>query len=108
MSRFRQRDLRELTVRRRISIQEPDGTIGEGWAAQGHVIKAKLQPAGGRLMAEMYGKRLAYMLTLYVVVDADLQESDGVCVNTSDEPDYQVVALRRWSDHLVADLERVR
>ncbi len=108
MPRLRQRDLRELIVVRRISIQEPDGTTSEGWAAQGHTIKAKVQPWGGRLMAEMYGQRLAYMLMLYAAAEADIQESDGVCINTSGQPDYQVVAVRRWNGHLVADLERVR
>lgn len=106
--RLRQRDLCDLTVMPRKPEQAPDGTTYETWEQPGRTIKASIQPAGGRLMAEMYGQRLANMLTLYAERGVVLKESDGVCVRTDGAPDYRVVAVRAWSGHLVADLERVK
>jgi hypothetical protein len=109
MGRLRQRDLKQYTVKRPISMKDPDGTTYTDWALQGHIIKANIKPAGGKLMAEMYGERLAYMLSAYAEIGTDIKESDGICVFVSSdkEPDYRVVAVRPWS-HMVLDLEKVK
>jgi hypothetical protein len=110
MGRLRQRDLKPYTVKRRIPMKDQDGTEFEDWESAGHVVKANIRPAGGRLMAEMYGERLAYMLTAYVESGTDIKESDGVCVYVSPEsnPDYRVVAAPPWSSHSVISLEAIR
>lgn len=106
--RLRQRNLREVTVLPRVSTSQPDGTTFATWQTPGRIIRANIQPAGGRLMAEMYGQRLANMLTLYAELGTQLSVTDGVCVEGAEEPNYQVVAVRQWGSHLVADLERVK
>lgn len=107
--RLRQRDLKPYTVKPCISLQEPDGTTSASWDSDSHVIKANIQPAGGKLMAEMYGERLAYMLTAYVESGTIISETDGVCVYVSaaSDPDYRVVAAPPWSSHSVITLEKV-
>lgn len=106
--RLRQRDLKEYTVKRRTTIKESDGTTYEDWS-DGHTIRANIQPAGGKLMAEMYGEKLAYMLTAFVEPGTDLKETDGVCVYVSsdEKPDYKVVASPPWSSHSVISLEAI-
>ena len=108
--RLRQRDLKPYVIKERIPMEEPDGTTYEGWKEEGHIIQANIQPAGGRLMAEMYGERLAYMLTAYVENGTNLKETDGVCVYVSpdNDPDYKVVAAPPWSAHSVISLEAIR
>ena len=58
-------------------------------------------------MAEMYGDRLAYMLTFFILAGEPVEEGAGACVHQV-EPDYRVVAIRRWSDHWVVDLGAIR
>lgn len=105
--RLRQRDLLELVLRPRITVKEPDGTTSEGWGTP-EMIKGNVQPAGGRMMAELYGQRLAYMKVMYVELGTAIPEGAGVCLAAEDEPDYRVVAVRPWSGVTVADLEKVK
>lgn len=107
--RLRQRDLKPYTVKTRVVEKEPDGTTSEGWNPSGSLIHANIRPAGGKVMADMYGERLAYMLSAYAEPDTVIQESDGVCVFVAADnlPDYKVVAVRRWS-HTVIDLEAIK
>jgi hypothetical protein len=91
-------------------MKEQDGTEFEEWEPIGHIVNANIKPAGGKLMVEMYGERLAYMLVAYVESDTDLKESDGVCVYVPPDsnPDYKVVAAPPWSSHSVISLEAIR
>lgn len=105
--RLRQRDIKTYTVKKYGTFKEPDGTKYTGYEQIGREIKAKIQPAGGKMLSEIYGLRLAYMLTMYCENGTELSENDGVCVY-SNEPDYKIVAIRPWGTHIVADLEKVK
>lgn len=106
--RLRKRDLKPYKYYRRETVKEADGTTYTDWVEQG-ILEANIQPAGGKLMAEMYGERLAYMLTAYMLPNENISESDGVCiyVDSETDPDYKVVAIRDWESHKVVDLERI-
>lgn len=126
--RLRQRDKRLIVIRARVPMQEPDGTTSEGdWASEdltwdgtqtawedtgipweGWRFFGSVQPAGGRVMAEMYGDRLRYMVTAYVEGAPPIKERSGAWIGipeSTPEPNYKVVAVRRWSGHTAIDLE---
>jgi len=107
--RLRQRDLKTYTVKPRVPVKENDGTTSTGWG-ESRTIKANVQPAGGKMMSEIYGERLAYMATAYTETTSEIHESDGLCIFVTSEmdPDYIVVAIRRWNTHTVFDLEKVK
>lgn len=105
--RLRERDKKSVVFKARITIKEPDATTYEDWDPIGVTIRGNVLPAGGRVMAEMYGERLAYMLTMYVETPVIIPESSFACVYTT-EPDYKVIAVRPWNGHKVIDLEKVR
>lgn len=108
--RLRQRDMRSVTFRARVPLKDEDGTSYQGWGPDAIIVRGNVQPAGGRVMAEQYGERLGYMLTMYAESSDGVQESAGAWVYVpadAEEPDYQVVAIRPW-DHNVIDLEKVR
>lgn len=105
--RLRQRDLRAIVFRPRVTVKEPDGTTSEDWGNPESIL-GHIQPAGGKLMAEMYGQRLAYMRVMYVEPGTQVPEGAGVCLDTVDEPDYRVVAVRPWSGVAIVDLEKVK
>lgn len=108
--RLRQRDLKPYTVKKHGTFKDMDGTKYTGYEKEGREIKANIQPAGGKMLSEIYGLRLAYMLTMYCQLDTEMKENDGVCVYVDkyQDPDYKIVAIRKWNTHLVADLEKVK
>lgn len=105
--RLRQRDKRAVMIRQRITITEPDATTYEDWGDP-VTVYGNVQPAGGRVMAEMYGECMGYMLTMYVEGKPSISEGAGACIYSNDIPDYKVVAVRPWGAHTVVDLEKVR
>lgn len=117
--RLRQRDLKSYTVKKHGAFKEVDGTKYTGYEHTGQTVKAKIHPAGGKMLSEIYGVRLANMQTM-LMEDAELtreldmefnsqKQQYGVCVyrNKDQEPDYKIVAIRPWDGHIVADLERI-
>lgn len=108
--RLRERDKRPVTFRARVPLKDDDGTTYEGWSPDGVTVRGHVSPAGGRVLAEQYGERLSYMLTMLVEGPQPVLESSGAWVYVSpdaDEPDYKVVSVQVW-DHTVMLLEKVR
>lgn len=106
--RLRQRDLKPYTFYERQTVSETDGTTYDGWGSVG-IVYANVQPAGGKLLVEMYGARLAYMKVAYLEDVSSAKEGDGVYIDNpiDTEPDYKIVAIRPWGNHFVMDLEKM-
>jgi|HigsolmetaGSP11D_1036233.scaffolds.fasta_scaffold15220_3 hypothetical protein len=107
--RLIKRDQRLVTFRERKTLKEPDGTTYEGWDPNGIAVKANVQPASGRVMAEQYGERLGYILVAYMEGHPDIKESSGAWVyvpSDAEKPDYRVVAVRKWR-HTVVEMEKM-
>ena len=107
--RQNKRWLKTVYLKRYITIKDNEGAIYTDYDSTPIEIKANIQPAGGRVMAEIYGERLAYMFTMYYDGQLELKEKDGVCVYVGPncKPDYKIVAIRNWNNHKVIDLEKV-
>lgn len=103
--RLRRRDQQTVNFFPRVSGKQDDGTTYTEWSETLIPISGSLQPAGGKVMSEIYGQRLTYMLTLYISAGEPVEEGMGACIYT-DIPDYKVVAVRRWQDHWIVDLEK--
>lgn len=106
--RLIKKDQRTVYLKRRMAMQDPDGTSYEGYS-EPISLRVSIQPAGGKLMAEMYGERLAYMLTMRHEGPEAITEGDGLCIDVGPAaaPDYKVVAVQPW-DIRVYTLEKVR
>lgn len=85
-----------------------EGARIQGFSKTPIEMQAIIWPANGRVQAEMYGKRLAYMMNMLCVLGVDIKESDGIAVFSDDKPDYKVISIKRWSEHLQIELEAVR
>ena len=68
--------------------------------------EAIIWPAGGKVQAELYGLRLAYMLNMNYYGSLDIKENDGICIN-SDDPDYKVVSIREYPRFRLLELEMI-
>lgn len=85
---------------------DDEGGIYEGYSTTPKEVEAYIYPAGGRVQAEMYGLRLAYMLNMLVNLPCDIKEGDGVCVKGV-AVDYKVVSVQQYTEHAQLVLERV-
>lgn len=85
-----------------------EGARIEAYADTPLEIKAEIWSANGTVQAEIYGSRLAYMMNMLCNKDVDIDEKDGISVYTSDKPDYKVISIKRWSNHLQIELEAIR
>lgn len=105
--RLRQRDLKTYYLRKRKTKTDVEGLKYSDYDTAVE-IKAKIQPAGGKVMAEMYGERLNYIKTMYYDGSLEIKENDGICVyvGPAEGPDYKVVGIAPW-DHNVITLEKV-
>lgn len=72
-------------------------------------IKAIIWPAGGRVQAEMYGERLAYIKNMEYGGLETMTEGDGICVFTAPEapPDYKIISIKREYEPKLMELERM-
>ena len=73
----------------------------------GTAIRAVIQPASSKILAEMYGERINKMKLLLYDGPETLKEGMGLCVDVAgDQPcDYRIISAEAWSGHQKAILE---
>lgn len=71
-------------------------------------IRATIWPAGGRVQAEMYGEKLAYMKNMAYEGKEEMREGDGICVfaGPEEQPDYKIVSIKPEYSPKMIELER--
>lgn len=55
-------------------------------------IKAQIWTKLDELKIKMYGERASSILNMLYDGEIDIQKGDGICVNSTDKPDYKVIA----------------
>ena len=70
-------------------------------------IEAIIWPAGGKVQAQMYGEKLAYIKSMEYAGPETLKEGDGICVFVGPEakPDYKIISIKREYNPQVVELE---
>lgn len=89
------------------TLVDDEGGRYEGYSKEAVDILAEIYPATGRTQSEIYGTRLNYMLNMIVDKNVDVKERDGLAVY-SEQVDYKVVSIKRWTHHLFVELEAIR
>lgn len=108
---MRKNSLKTYYLKKRKVLKNSEGSSYEGYGDP-FAFQADISPAQGRVQAEIYGQRLAYMLNMVCEI-IPIQEGDGVCVYVDAEkcPDYRVVSINRYDknyhSYLVCELERI-
>lgn len=107
--RLRERDKKTVYLRRRSTTQNEhlDTVVSWGPAIE---LRAAHQPAGGTLVAQVYGERVRGMRTLFYDGPVAIVESDGFClyVAPTAAPDYRVAGPpQAWEGHTVIQAEYV-
>ena len=105
--RLIERDKRTLFLRRRGTTTDAYGEPVPEWG-EPVTIRAVCQPAAGALDAQIYGKRVQAMYTLFFDGLEAVRAGDGLCIHVtaSAHPDYRVTAVQGW-DHQRVDAELI-
>ena len=92
--RMRRNLKKDYTLKRRLVERNSEGGTVESWGNP-VTIRATIWQASGRLFAEMYGERLAYMRNMEYEGAETISENDGICVFVSSDqkPDYRVISV---------------
>ena len=96
----------------RTSEKDSEGGTYESFATTGTPFRGEQWPAGGQVQAEMYGEKLAYMRNVkikgnytkvevngvinYVFDGFSVCELDGIGIEKTDEPDYQIISIKPY------------
>ena len=70
-------------------------------------IYAEIWPASGKVQAEMYGLKLAYIMNMITDKRNILNENDGVDILGSNHADHKVISKKVYTQHVVYELERI-
>lgn len=92
--RMRRNLKKDYTLKRRTTSRTLEGGSIESWNNP-VTIQATIWQASGRIQAEMYGERLAYMRNMEYEGAETISENDGICVFVSadETPDYRVISV---------------
>lgn len=98
LMRMRRNLKKEYVLKHRITGRDAEGGSVVSWG-EPITIQATIWQASGRIQAEMYGERLAYMRNMEYEGTETIHETDGICVfvSANQKPDYQVVSVN--ADH---------
>lgn len=99
--RLSRKNLKKYPVKVKTVTEDEEANKVISYEPAGEIV-ANIQPMSGKVQAEIYGIKLAYMLTCYT--QDELTEQNAVEV---DNTDYKVVRVAKWSKHYRMDLERV-
>ena len=91
--------------RRQVSKDKEGGSIVTyGDAVE---IKATIWPAGGKVQAQRYGEKLAYIKNMEYAGNENMQEGDGICVfvGPDADPDYKIISIKPEYNPKLMELE---
>ncbi len=106
--RMRKSQKKAHNMRRRVIKKNSEGGDVEAYA-EAIEIEATIWQASGKVQAEMYGERLAYMKNMEYEGAETITEGDGICVNVpgDEDPDYKVTSKNADHSPIIFLLERI-
>lgn len=110
--RLLQRDLKTVYLKKRTIVRDEEGNKETAYEDNPVSLEMAVQSAGGTVSVQMYGERLPYIKSCKYQGDEIIQgqnEKDGIClyVDKDDEPDYEIIAIQPFSEHVNVTLEKL-
>lgn len=110
--RLIQRDLSTVYLKKRIISYDDFGDEEITYSEDATELKMLVQSSGGRVDAQIYGARLPYIKSCKYqgdILKPVQNELDGICVyvDKTQKPDYKIINIQPFTDHLNITLERL-
>lgn len=110
--RLKESDLITVYLKESMNTQDEEGYSISGWGDP-QPIRMNVQPAGGTVNAQLYGKDIKYIKTCKYqgnLISEGHGEGFGIClkVPSSSDPDYKITAIQEFSTHKSVTLERIK
>lgn len=110
--RLRKKGLMTVYLKKHGTFKDEYKNSYTGYAKEYKPLKMNVQAAGGTLNAQIYGEKLAYMKAGKYQGSELIEgqnEKDGLCiyVKPTEEPDYKIISIQTFSDHINLMLERL-
>lgn len=68
--------------------------------------EAIIWPAGGKLQSQMYGLRVNSIINMNYYGNLSIKENDGLCIDSTGNPDYKVISVRKYTKFLFIEAEK--
>lgn len=105
--RLKRKRLKPYLLREAVVTTSDEGIKKATYSDTATEIKAEIWPASGRVQAEIYGQRLAYILNCLVDRETPVREGDGFCID-SEKVTHKVISIKRYTNHQLLELEQCR
>lgn len=110
--RLRQRDLQTVYLKKRVTIRNEEGDKETVYSENAIELEMNVQSAGGSVSAQIYGEKLPYIKSCKYQgnqIKSGKNEKDGIClyVEPDEEPDYEIIAIQPYSEHINVTLEKL-
>ncbi|WP_079395132.1 hypothetical protein [Streptococcus suis] len=105
--RLKRNRLKPYLIRKAVIVTSDEGIKKTTYSDVATEIQAEIWPASGRLQAEIYGQRVAYILNCLVDRETLVSEGDGFCIN-SDKVTHKIISIKQYTNHQVLELEQCR
>lgn len=100
--------MKQYHLRKRVVSKDSEGSPVVSYEAAVE-ITATIWQASGKVQAQMYGERLAYIKNMEYAGPETMQEGDGICVNVAGDadPDYKIISINVDHSPKRMELERI-
>ena len=87
--------------------KDSEGVVNTSYDIKDKKILAEIWPANGKVQAEMYGLKLAYMMNMITDRKNEISEDTGIDVLGNGKADHRVISKKVYTNHISYELERI-
>lgn len=104
---MRKNKMKKYQTYKKTSEKDSEGVPNMDYNVIDSTIEAEIWPASGKVQAEMYGLKLAYMMNMITDKNNEISEDIGIDVLGSGKADHRVISKRVYTNHVNYELERL-
>ena len=104
---MRKNKMKKYPLYKKTINKDKEGIPIISYHLQENSLEAEIWPASGKVQAEMYGLRLAYMMNMITDLKNEVNEDMAIDVLGSGHADHKVVSKKKYATHIIYELERI-
>lgn len=104
---MRRNKMKKYPLYKKTINKDNEGIPITSYHLQEKSLEAEIWPASGKVQAEMYGLKLAYMMNMITDLINEVTEDMAIDVLGSGHADHKVVSKKKYTTHIIYELERI-